>query len=183
MRVSLVTDAWSPQVNGVVTTLQRTIDALRELQIDVDVITPEGHRTLPCPSYPEIRLVWGGAGEVRRRLEAFQPDAVHIATEGPLGWAARGHCLERGWRFTTSYHTRFPEYLRARWPVPESLSYAWLRRFHGAAVVGVTPASCRILRQAWRLRTASPPRRHLLRQRIPLKRMVGKRRRFRDGAR
>lgn len=133
MRVSLVTDAWAPQVNGVVTTLRHTLEVLRAMDVMVDVITPEGHDTVACPSYPEIRLVWGGAAEVRRRLATFNPDAVHVATEGPLGWAARRHCLDRGWRFTTSYHTRFPEYLRARWPVPEAWTYAWLRKFHGAA--------------------------------------------------
>jgi glycosyltransferase involved in cell wall biosynthesis len=134
MRLSLVTDAWSPQVNGVVTTLQHTVAALRARGVDVDVVTPEGLKSWPCPSYPEIRLALFAGGRVRERLHAHAPDAVHIATEGPLGLAAHRACRDWGWCFTTSYHTRFPEYLSARWPVPESWSYAWLRRFHGAAV-------------------------------------------------
>lgn len=134
MRLSLVTDAWRPQVNGVVTTLSRTVDTLREAGAEVDVITPETFATMPCPSYPEIRLSLFAGPAVHQRLLAHAPDAVHVATEGPLGLAARRSCLELGWAFTTSYHTRFPEYLSARWPLPEEWSYAWLRRFHGAAV-------------------------------------------------
>ena len=134
MRLSLVTDAWSPQVNGVVTTLQHTVAALRARGIEVDVITPEGMRSWPCPSYPEIRLALFAGSRVRERLHRHEPDAVHIATEGPLGLAAHRACRDWGWAFTTSYHTRFPEYLSARWPVPETWTYAWLRRFHGAAV-------------------------------------------------
>lgn len=134
MRLTLVTDAWRPQVNGVVTTLQHTVATLRERGVDVDVVTPEGMTTFPCPSYPEIRLAWFASSRVRQRLHAHSPDAVHIATEGPLGLAAHRACRDWGWRFTTSYHTRFPEYLSARWPIPESWTYAWLRRFHGAAV-------------------------------------------------
>lgn len=134
MRLTLVTDAWRPQVNGVVTTLQHTVATLRASEVEVDVITPEGMATWPCPSYPEIRLALFAGSRVRQRLHAHSPDAVHIATEGPLGVAAHRACRDWGWRFTTSYHTRFPEYLSARWPIPESWTYAWLRRFHGAAV-------------------------------------------------
>ncbi|MFM7065866.1 MAG: glycosyltransferase family 4 protein [Gammaproteobacteria bacterium] len=133
MRIALVTDAWSPLVNGVVTTLRHTVDALETLGVEVRTLTPEGHRTVRCPSYPEIRLAYGVTARVREELAAFVPDAVHIATEGALGLAARRACLDWRWRFTTSYHTRFPEYLRARWPIPEAWSYAWLRWFHGAA--------------------------------------------------
>jgi glycosyltransferase involved in cell wall biosynthesis len=147
MRLTLVTDAWQPQVNGVVTTLRQTVLALEARDIEVDLVTPSGHWTVPCPSYPEIRLAVAAGGAVRRRLLEHAPDAVHIATEGPLGSTARKLCLSWGWKFTTSYHTRFPEYLRARWPIPEAWSYAWLRRFHGAAartMVG-TPMLCREL--------------------------------------
>jgi glycosyltransferase involved in cell wall biosynthesis len=133
MRVAIVTDAWRPQTNGVVTTLMRTHDCLRALGHDVAMLTPEGLRTIPCPTYPEIRLALRPGRVVRRWLEAERPDALHIATEGPLGFAARGAALRQGLRFTTSYHTQFPRYLRARAPVPECLSYALLRRFHGAA--------------------------------------------------
>ena len=134
MRLSLVTDAWRPQVNGVVTTLQHTVASLRLRGVEVDVVTPEGMATWPCPSYPEIRLALFAGSRVRQRLHSHAPDAVHIATEGPLGLAAHRACRDWGWGFTTSYHTRFPEYLSARWPIPERWSYAWLRRFHGAAV-------------------------------------------------
>ena len=119
MRLTIVTDAWTPQVNGVVTTLTRTVTGLQSLGVEVDVITPQGFASIPCPSYPEIRLALFPGAEVYRRLLAHDPDAVHIATEGPLGIAARRCCLERGWQFSTSYHTRFPEYLSARWPLPE----------------------------------------------------------------
>ena len=133
MRLTIVTDAWAPQVNGVVTTLTRTVRGLQALGVDVEVITPQGFASIPCPSYPEIRLAIFPGAEVQRRLLANDPDAVHIATEGPLGMAARRCCLDQGWQFSTSYHTRFPEYLSARWPLPEEWTYAWLRRFHGAA--------------------------------------------------
>lgn len=134
MKLLLVTDAWTPQVNGVVRTLTRTRDVLIDLGHEVAVLSPDGHRTLPCPGYPEIRLTLGARGAVRRRLRADGPfDAIHIATEGPLGWAARRECLKRGLEFTTSCHTRFPEYLRVRAPVPLAWSYALLRRFHDPA--------------------------------------------------
>jgi glycosyltransferase involved in cell wall biosynthesis len=132
-RVALVTDAWSPQVNGVVTTLGHVVAELRGDGREVLVINPQDFRTLPCPTYPSIRLAVMPRAALARRLDAFAPDAVHIATEGPLGGAARAHCLARGWPFTTSFHTQFPEYVRARAPIPLAWTYAWLRRFHGAA--------------------------------------------------
>jgi len=133
MRIAIVTDAWSPQVNGVVTTLTRTRDTLRALGHDVLVVNPGDFRTVPCPTYPEIRLAWRPYAGVRRRLEAFAPERIHIATEGPLGLAARAWCRRRGYAFTTSFHTQFAEYLRARAPVPLGVSYAFLRWFHGGA--------------------------------------------------
>jgi glycosyltransferase involved in cell wall biosynthesis len=133
VRIAIVTDAWSPQVNGVVTTLSRTRDALAALGHQVSVVHPGEFRTFPCPSYPEIRLAWRPLRGVTRRLDAFQPDFIHVATEGPLGMAARTYCCRRGLRFTTSYHTQFPQYLRARLPVPLRVSYAFLRWFHGGA--------------------------------------------------
>ncbi len=130
MRIVIVSDAWFPQVNGVVRTLSTVRDTLVGQGHAVEVISPDRFRTIPCPTYPEIRLAlwpWGG---VRRMIEAFGPDAVHIATEGPLGLAARRYCLRRGLPFTTAFHTKFPEYIHARFRVPVSWSYAVVRRFH-----------------------------------------------------
>ena len=133
MRLAIVTDAWEPQVNGVVTTLRATIRELQVAGVEVLRVSPERFRSMPCPSYPEIRLALFADAAVAADLDAFDPDAIHIATEGPLGHAARAWCLAQQRRFTTSFHTRFPEYLRARWPIPLALSYAYLRRFHAAA--------------------------------------------------
>ncbi len=133
MRIALATDAWTPQTNGVVTTLKATAATLTLLGHEVRVISPQGLATIACPSYPEIRLALSPGRCVARELKAFRPHAIHIATEGPLGLAVRGYCRARRVPFTTSYHTRYPEYLRARWPIPLAVSYSWLRRFHGAA--------------------------------------------------
>ena len=133
MRIALVTDAWRPQTNGVVTTLTRTLEGLGRMGHVTLAITPEAFRTLPLPTYPEIRLSVLPQRAVSRRLDEFEPQALHIATEGPLGSAARSWCLKRGMPFTTSYHTQFPQYVRARFPIPESWSYAFLRHFHGPA--------------------------------------------------
>lgn len=133
MRIALATDAWTPQINGVVTTLKATAAHLNALGHETRLIHPQGLRCLPCPSYPEIRLAICPGAHVARELEAFAPHAIHVATEGPLGMAVRRYCRTRGVAFTTSYHTHYPEYLRARWPIPRALSYAWLRRFHNGA--------------------------------------------------
>jgi glycosyltransferase involved in cell wall biosynthesis len=133
MRIAIATDAWTPQVNGVVTTLTQTLNELEQLGHVVLMITPEGRRTIPCPTYPEIRLALFQGRKVAGELDAFEPDCVHIATEGPLGLAARRYCRKRSLPFTTSYHTRFPEYVRARAPVPLAWSYAFMRWYHGAA--------------------------------------------------
>jgi len=133
LKIAIVTDAWRPQTNGVVQTLGKTVDALRDLHHDVCVIEPGLFRTFPCPTYPEIRLSLLPYPSLARKLDVFAPDAIHIATEGPFGGASRRWCLRRGMCFTTSYHTQFPEYLRARMPIPLGLSYAHLRRFHSAA--------------------------------------------------
>ncbi|WP_405239902.1 glycosyltransferase family 4 protein [Lentisalinibacter orientalis] len=139
MRIAIVTDAWLPQVNGVVTTLGRTRDELIRAGHRVKMITPADHSTLPCPTYPEIRLSVLPYRRVRRTLDAFRPDCIHIATEGPLGFAARRYCVRRGLAFTTSYHTRFPQYVRERAPIPVSWMYAWLRRFHRPAAATLVP--------------------------------------------
>jgi glycosyltransferase involved in cell wall biosynthesis len=131
MRIALVTDAWLPQVNGVVRTLTTVIEELRRRGHEVEVISPNLYRSLPCPTYPEIRLALAGQRAVGRRLEAFAPDAIHISTEGPLGWAARRWCLDRGRAFTTAYHTQFPDYLARRTGLSPALFWPYIRRFHG----------------------------------------------------
>lgn len=133
MRILLVTDAWLPQVNGVVRTLQTTCGALQKAGHQVERISPETFRTVPCPSYPEIRLALFAGREVARRIESYQPDAIHIATEGPLGLAARRWCLRHGAPFTTAYHTQFPDYLAKRTRLPSSLFWPFIRWFHGPA--------------------------------------------------
>lgn len=133
MRICIVTDAWHPQTNGVVRTLNTTRAMLVAQGHEVRVIEPGMFRSFPCPTYPEIRLSWRPTKQLHAELQAFRPDYLHIATEGPLGMAARSYCLQHGWPYTTSYHTQFPEYVRARAPIPLALSYAWLRRFHGKA--------------------------------------------------
>lgn len=147
MKIAIVTDAWRPQTNGVVKTLSTTAEGLRALGHDVTFIEPNQFKTFPCPTYPEIRLAWLPYGRVSQLLEEFGPDAIHIATEGTLGAAARKWCLRRRFPFTTSYHTQFPEYVRARVPIPLALSYAHLRRFHSAAArtMVATPAMQRLL--------------------------------------
>lgn len=132
MRILLITDAWHPQVNGVVRTLEHVVEQLEKLGHTIDAVTPSDYRTVPMPTYPEIRLSLVRAASIRKRLKSFKPDRVHIATEGPLGIAGRKACMALSVPYTTSYHTRFPEYLRARVPVPVSLTYRWLRRFHNS---------------------------------------------------
>lgn len=131
-RILIATDAWHPQINGVVRTLERLGRHLPELGSSAIMLTPEGFWTVPCPTYPEIRLAVTSPGQVARRLDAINPDHVHIATEGPIGFAVRRWCLRTERIFTTSYHTRFPEYLAARLPVPVDWTYEVLRRFHNA---------------------------------------------------
>jgi glycosyltransferase involved in cell wall biosynthesis len=133
MKLALVTDAWLPQVNGVVTTLRRTRDELERLGHRVTMFSPEQYRTVPCPTYPEIRLALWPGPRLATQLDTLEPDAIHVATEGPLGLAAAAYCRKRGLAFTTSYHTQFPQYVRKRLPVPLDWSYAFLRRHHGQA--------------------------------------------------
>ncbi len=130
-RVLIVTDAWAPQVNGVVRTLAALAAELGSLGHTVEVIGPDRFRTLPCPTYPDIRLSLAPGHRLARMIEAFAPDALHIATEGPLGWAASRWARRRGFAYTTAFHTRFPEYVQARTRLPTGPLYAWLRRFHG----------------------------------------------------
>jgi glycosyltransferase involved in cell wall biosynthesis len=141
MKILIVTDAWLPQINGVVRTLEMTVRELRALGHEVEILSPDLFRSFPCPGYAEIRLALVSRRRIRRHMQALAPDALHIATEGPLGIHARAVALGFGWPFSTAYHTRFPEYLRARLPVPLALSYAFLRRFHdaGSATLAATP--------------------------------------------
>lgn len=133
MRVLVATDAWHPQVNGVVRTLTSLQNSARKLGADVQFLSPEGFPSIPAPTYPGIRLAIPNAREIGRRIEASRPNAIHIATEGPIGLKVRSYCLRHGLPFTTSYSTKFPEYISARFLVPESWSYSLLRRFHSAS--------------------------------------------------
>jgi glycosyltransferase involved in cell wall biosynthesis len=133
MRIAIVSDAWRPQINGVVTTLGKTAEAAERLGHMVEVISADGAPSIACPSYPEIRLALRPGRVVRQRLQQFGPEMIHIATEGPLGLAARGYCLKHKHAFTTSYHTQFPDYAKARWGIPASLGYAYLKWFHRPA--------------------------------------------------
>ncbi|MBB2970559.1 glycosyltransferase family 1 protein [Mesorhizobium sp. RMAD-H1] len=138
-RLVIVTDAWHPQVNGVVRTLTHIRDLMSARGYAVTIVSPSDYRSVPCPTYPEIRLALTSPGAVRAALARLQPAYIHIATEGPLGIMARRACLKNGWHFTTSFHTRFPEYLHERFPVPLSLTYGFLRRFHNAAACSLVP--------------------------------------------
>jgi glycosyltransferase involved in cell wall biosynthesis len=142
LKLALITDAWHPQINGVVTTLRTTCEQLRAAGHTVETLTPDQFRNWPCPSYPEIRLALGCGRKLRARLDALRPDAIHIATEGPLGLAARNYCKRRGLPYTTSFHTRFAEYIQLRTRLPLSWSYAFLRWFHnsGERTLAATPA-------------------------------------------
>jgi glycosyltransferase involved in cell wall biosynthesis len=129
----LVSDAWYPQVNGVVRTLDTVRGELENTGYQASVVSPDLFRTVPCPTYPEIRLAVNPGGRMRRALAEIEPQAIHIATEGPLGLAARNLCIRRGLPFTTSFHTRFPEYIQARTRLPAGLTYRGLRWFHNRA--------------------------------------------------
>jgi glycosyltransferase involved in cell wall biosynthesis len=133
MRVLVATDAWHPQVNGVVRTYERLAMEAPSLGFEVSFLAPPHFRTLPCPTYPEIRLALAGPRAIARHIKAARPDFIHIATEGPIGFMTRRYCRKTKWPFTTSYHTRFPEYVSARLPVPEDWCYALQRRFHNGA--------------------------------------------------
>jgi glycosyltransferase involved in cell wall biosynthesis len=133
LNIAIVTDAWAPQTNGVVRTIGRTMDELTAAGHRPTIISPQSFRSVACPTYPEIRLAVFPYRRLAARLDALAPNAIHIATEGPLGIAARRYCIRRGLPFTTAYHTRFPEYVAARFGLPVRLTYAWLRHFHSAA--------------------------------------------------
>ncbi len=141
LRILVVSDAWFPQVNGVVRTMATVVAELTRLGDVVEVIGPDRFTTIPTPGYAEIRLALAPRRKLARLVDDFRPDAVHIATEGPLGWAMRGICRARGWRFTTSFHTKFPDYLHARTRIPKAWSWALMRHFHqaGSGTLCATP--------------------------------------------
>lgn len=138
-RLLIVTDAWYPQTNGVVHSLDAVGRHLRARGFDVQYLTPERFWTVPMPTYPEIRLSLAPIGAVAEIIARLAPDHIHIATEGPLGLQAKFFCIERGLAHTTSYHTRFPQYVSARVPVPTEWSYAYLRWFHSGAAATLVP--------------------------------------------
>ncbi|GAA3786924.1 glycosyltransferase family 1 protein [Qipengyuania pelagi] len=132
-RIAIVTDAWLPQMNGVVRTLTTTCDVLRAQGHEILTISPDQFASFPCPTYPEIRLALAAPGAVAQSLRAFAPDAIHIATEGPLGLAARRYCVDSGTRFTTAYHTQFPDYVAQRTRLPAAWFWRYIRWFHAPA--------------------------------------------------
>jgi glycosyltransferase involved in cell wall biosynthesis len=142
MRVLIVSDAWEPQVNGVVRTLQAMQRELGAMGHEVGFITPDLYRSLPCPTYPEIRLAMAWPSRIGARIAAFAPDAIHLATEGPLCLAARRYCITHGLKFTTAYHTQFPDYVERRTGIPASAIWRYIRWFHAPAckVLASTPS-------------------------------------------
>jgi glycosyltransferase involved in cell wall biosynthesis len=148
MRILVATDAWHPQVNGVVRTLTMMAQAAKADGAEVSFLTPQSFLTLAMPGYPDIRLALPGQAKIARLIAEAGPDSIHIATEGPIGLAVRRYCRKQRLPFTTSFHTRFPEYISARLPIPENWIWAALRAFHGAsqAVMAATPALASELR-------------------------------------
>lgn len=140
MRIAIATDAWFPQRNGVVRVLSSVHDRLLAWGHDVSVMSPSDFKTIPCPTYPEIRLALLPSRKVASWLNDFAPDAVHIATEGPIGKAARAYCLRNDWPFSTAFHTKFPEYVQARTGLPLSWLYSGIRKFHAPAGAVMVPA-------------------------------------------
>lgn len=148
MRIAIVTDAWAPQVNGVVRTLQATRCELEAMGHDVLIVSPDLFRSVPCPSYPEIRLALTSARGVGVMLTRFGAEAIHLSTEGPLGLAARRWCLRAGRWFTTAYHTQFPDYVAARTGISANLVWRYIRWFHAPAraILAATPSVEAVLR-------------------------------------
>ena len=161
MRILIATDAWHPQVNGVVRTLTSLAKSAAALGAEIDFLTPDGFPSMAVPTYPSLRMAWPNRREIARRVEAASPDAIHIATEGPVGWAVRAYCLRHKLAFTTSYTTRFPEYIAVRSIIPEWFSYAVLRHFHSAAAMTMVGGDIE-LPPDWELfepiRSSNPPR-------------------------
>src|ERR1700736_3078584 len=146
MRILVATDAWAPQVNGVVRTLTMMADTAKPLGAEVSFLTPQSFRTFAMPSYRDLRVALPYQAKIARLIEDARPDSIHIATEGPIGLLVRRYCRKHEQPFTTSFHTRFPEYVSARSPIPESWVWRALRWFHPARQAGVAappPAGAR----------------------------------------
>ena len=139
MKILVVSDAWYPQINGVVNSILCTTNCLQELGHHVIMLTPERFKTIPCPTYPEIRLSIFPKKGVQKFLNAQEFDAIHIATEGPLGIATRNYAIKNKLQFTTAFHTKFPDYIRARIGLPTIISYSFLRWFHNKSEAVLTP--------------------------------------------
>ena len=139
MKIMIITDAWEPQVNGVVRTLKQTRQELELMGHEIDMLTPLEFKTIPCPTYPDISLSILPSTKVAKRIKKFNPDALHIATEGPLGISARSYAIKHNLPFSTAYHTRFPEYVKARIGVPLSWTYRFLKWFHGPSQAVMAP--------------------------------------------
>ena len=149
MKIALITDAWQPQLNGVVTTLVELVRELEALGHRIEVIQPGLFRTRPCPGYAGLNLSVSPKRVFTERLDAFAPESIHIATEGPLGWAARSYCCKRDLAFTTAFHTKFPEILQAALKIPVSWGYALFKYFHkpSSGVMVPTQGVLRMLEQ------------------------------------
>jgi len=141
MKIMIITDAWEPQVNGVVRTLKQTRLELQNMGHTVDILTPNEFHTVPCPTYPDISLSLFPGKKVSERISVFNPDAIHIATEGPLGLSARSYAIKNHLPFSTAYHTRFPEYVKARTAIPLHITYRFLRWFHGKSMAVMVPTA------------------------------------------
>jgi glycosyltransferase involved in cell wall biosynthesis len=133
LRIPFISDAWHPQINGVVTTIEHTWSTLEQAGHQINLITPDQFNTIPCPTYPSIRLAYACYRKLKWLLDEFNPQCIHIATEGPLGMAARRYCLSRNLAFTTSFHTLFAEYVNLRFKIPVSWGYGFLQWFHAPA--------------------------------------------------
>jgi len=153
LRITLISDAWHPQVNGIVTALVQLARALTRLGHRVTIIAPEPFRTWPCPGYPDVRLAFLCGPRLRPLIDASKPDAIHLMTEGPVGFAARRYCRYRRWSYTSSFHSHFPEYLKLRAGIPLAVSYGYLRWFHRSServLVGTDSLSEQLTRKGFR---------------------------------
>ena len=141
MNILIITDAWEPQINGVVRTLKQTKRELEIMGHVVDILSPLEFKTIPCPTYPDIALSLFPGRKIARRIKAFKPDALHISTEGPLGLAARSYAVRNKLPFSTAYHTRFPEYVKARTGIPVAITYKFLKWFHRQSLAVMAPTT------------------------------------------
>ncbi len=139
MKLVIVSDVWHPLVNCIVSTLQDLTRQLHAMGHEILLLHPGLFSTTPCPAYPALQLPIGAGKELAEKLDAFNPDAIHLATEGFLGWLARSYCQQRGYAFTSSYHTRLPEKMQQRFKLPLRWSFSLLRQFHSASSAVMVP--------------------------------------------